>query len=327
MPITTTMFPALTDHLDNIFNEVAKSKVSKMIGPDIFNVKDTTKLNYDHLILHGLGMPERLVQGSDIPMVSTEEGDSITWVQKEYGKGYAVTKKMRKFDLYDQIDQLGASLPTGAFAAIEQSMADSILYGWANSYTDVFGESGVSGLGPDGIMLFNASHSNNINSNVFSNVIVDGSTSNPTLSRSAVIAARKAGLVYKDPNGLIRPINLDTLLVAPSKQDLAERMLYSTQMAGTGNNDIEPLKGQVKLKVWPQLETRSDSTDTSAYWFMYDSEQVKETLHAKFSEKPSLDAPEKVYRSKNWEYTCDFYYTLGLGYPAYIRGSNASESA
>lgn len=234
---------------------------------------------------------------------------------------------MRKFDLYGQIDQIVRSLPTGAFAAIEQSMADVLLYGWANSYTDVYSEAGVSGLGPDGVMLFNTSHTNNINSNVFSNLIVDGSTSNPLLSRSAVIAARKSGLVHTDPEGLIRPVNLNTLVVAPSNEDLANRMLNSEHMAGSANNDIEPLKGKVKLIVWPQLETRSDDTDTSAYWFMFDSQKVGESLNAKFSERPSLDPPDVVYRSKNWDYTCDFFYTLGLGYPAYIFGSDASEAA
>ena len=45
-----------------------------------------------------------------------------------------------------------------------------------------------------------------------------------------------------------------------------------------------------------------------------------------FAKKPVLDAPEQVYTNKNWDYSCDFYYTLGIGFPAYIWGSNASGS-
>jgi hypothetical protein len=254
-----------------------------------------------------------------------EEGDKVSWVQKYYGDAVAITKEMRKFELYNQIDQLIRSLPEGAFSAIEQSMADVLGHGWATSYTDVYGET-VSGVGPDGVALFSASHSNNLNSNTFSNIIVDGATSNPELSRSAIVSARRQGRLHKDPNGLIRPVNLDTLIVPPSLEDLAERIIYSTQMAGTANNDIEPLKGKVKLVTWPQLETLSDTTDTSAYWYMIDSNLAKETLQAKFAERPSLDPPEEVYRSKNWEYSCDFFYTLGLGYPAYVFGSKGDKS-
>jgi hypothetical protein len=122
-------------------------------------------------------------------------------------------------------------------------------------------------------------------------------------------------------------VNLDTLVVAPSNEDLAERILLSTSMSGTANNDINPLKGKIKnIIVWERLETRSDGTDTSAYWFMYDSAQVGETLNCLFAERPSLDAPDQVYSNKNWDYSCDFFFTVGLGYPAYIFGSNASGS-
>jgi hypothetical protein len=124
---------------------------------------------------------------------------------------------------------------------------------------------------------------------------------------------------------VIRGIDLDTLVVAPSNEDLAERILYSNNLPGTANNDINALKGKVKnLIVWDQLETRSDDTDTSAYWFMCNSAKVKRTLKCKFAERPTLDAPEQVYLNKNWDWTLDFYYALGLGYARYIYGSNAA---
>lgn len=77
MPITTTMFSSLTDDMQSIFNEVAKTSVSEMVGSKIFSVKDTNRLTYDHLILHGLGMPSKIAEGQDIPMSTTEEGKFI----------------------------------------------------------------------------------------------------------------------------------------------------------------------------------------------------------------------------------------------------------
>lgn len=323
MAITVEDFKSLTEDLQDIFNEVAKAKTSEMVGPTIFNVEDTNRRTFEHLILHGAGIPSKVTPGQELPLVDMEEGDKITWTQKYYGNAIAITKEMRMFDLYNQIEQLVRSLPEGAFSAIEQSMADILGHGWDTSYVDIYGDT-VSGLGPDGVALFSASHSNNLNSSVFSNIIKDGTTSNPVLSRSAIVSARNQGRLHKDPNGLIRPVNLDTLIVPPSLSDLAERIIYSGQMAGTANNDIEPLKGKVNLVVWPQLEALSDGTDSSKQWYMVDTKLVKETLNAKFAERPSLDPPEEVYRSKNWVYTCDFFYSLGLGYPAYIFGSNGT---
>lgn len=60
---------------------------------------------------------------------------------------------------------------------------------------------------------------------------------------------------------------------------------------------------------------------------MIDSGKVRETLNCLFAERPSLDAPEQVYANKNWEYTCDYFYTIGIGYPAYVIGSDGTGSA
>lgn len=322
--ITTKDFEALTEDLQSIFNEAAKNKVANMKGNEIFNVFDTDRLTYDHQILHGVSGIKKVAEGEDLPKISSKEGDSITWTQEYYGAIFSVTKKMRKFDLYNQIKKLPKTLVEDAFDKIDQSFADVLLYGFsASNYVDVYGES-VPAVGPDGLALFSASHTNNINSNTFSNIITSD-TVNPLLSRDAIVAARVQAATHKDPNGIKRPINLDTLVVAPSNEDLAERILYSELVPGSANNDRNTLKGKVKkLIVWERLEERSDGTDTSAYWFMFDSTKVDESLQALFAERPTLDAPDEVYSNKNWDYSCDFFYAIGRGYPAYIFGSNAT---
>ena len=89
--------------------------------------------------------------------------------------------------------------------------------------------------------------------------------------------------------------------------------------------DSNPLKGKIsKIIVWPRIDVRTGGTDTDQYWFMADSRKVGETLKSKFAERPSLDAPEEIYENKTWEYSIDFYYTVGLGLAAYIRGSRGT---
>lgn len=325
--ITRADYASLTDDLQSIFGEVSNNAIAEMVGKQVFDVFDTNRRTYDHLILHGVEGIQEVTPGQDLPRVTSEEGDSITYTQRYFGALVPITKDMRKFDLYNQIESVARSIIQDGWDKFDQSLADVLLNGWSTSYTDVYGKT-ISGVGPDALALFSASHSNNINSNVFSNVIQDsGATSNPTLSRDAIVNAIKQGRTHQDPNGHTRPVRLDTLIVSPENEDLAERIVMSEYIQGSANNDRNPLKGKIKqILVWERLQTRSDGTDTSAYWFMADSRMIGESLKAIFAERPSLDAPEQVYENKNWEYSIDYYYTVGLGYPAYVFGSNASGS-
>lgn len=326
MPIFVSDFSALTDDLQSIFNQVAKQKVAENVGFQVFNVEDTNRRTYDHLVLHGLAGVKRVIPGSELPSVTTEQGDTITFTQEYFGARAIVTKEMRKFDLYNQIEQVVRSIVEDSFDKVDQSLADVLSQGSNTTYTDVYGDS-VTGTGPDGLALFSASHSNNLNSTTFSNIITDGTTTNPALSRAAIVYWRAQGLTHTDPNGIVRPINFDTLIVSPENEDLAERIVYSTSMSGTANNDVNPLKGKIKkIVVWPRLQTAGDTTDTSAYWYLADSRLMKESLMALFAERPTLDPPDQIYASKNWEYTTDYFYVIGRGYPAYIARSTGAGS-
>jgi hypothetical protein len=168
----------------------------------------------------------------------------------------------------------------------------------------------------------------NINSNTYRNQIKDSlAVENPTLSRDAIVQARVDASQHQDPEGVKRSVMLDTLLVPMALEDLAERLVYSTQIPGSANNDLNGLKGKIKeIKTWARLDETSAGTSRSAYWFLYDSRLVGETLKSKFAERPTLDAPDEVYMNKNWDYTLDFFYTVGLGYQAYIWGSQGDNN-
>jgi len=322
--IVLTDFESLTDDLQEIYNEASKVKVANMEGNKVFEIRDTNRLTFDHLILHGVGGMSEVTPGADLPTVNSDEGDSISYTQRYFGANFKVTKQMRKFDLYEQIEGLAKSMADNTFDRLDQSYADALLYGQSTSYTDVWGST-VSAVGPNGLALFSTVQSNGVSTSSItnSNIITNSdATVNPALSRDAIVNQRRLSRVYKDPENLVKGTHLDTVLIAPANEDLAERILFSTQMSGTGNNDVNSLKGKIKnLIVWDRLETRSDDTDTSAYWFMSDSSKVGETLKSKFAERPTLDAPEQVYRNKNWEYTTDMFYTIGLGYQLYVAGS------
>lgn len=325
MPITVNDFPSLTDNLQELFVERAKRKVAESTGFELFDVKDTERRTFDHLVLHGVSGIQEVTPGQDLPSLTTEEGDSITWTQRYFGALAIVTKAMRKFDLYNQIESQVTSLVDDAFDKVDQSLADYLSQGWSTSHTDVYGKT-ISTVGPDGLQLFSASHSNPLSTSVYSNIISDGTNSNPHLSREAIVYQLAQGLVHTDPNGLIRPIRYDLLIVPPALEDLARRLVETERLPGSANNDRNPLYGRLKVVVWARLQTSADGTDRSTYWYMADSTGIKETLKCLFAERPSLDPPETVYANKNWEFSCDFFYTNGIGYQAYVAGSQGDDT-
>ena len=325
--ITTADFASLTDDIQSDFQEYAAVAVADMIGPTIFDEKTNVgRKTWDHLVLHGIGGIREVAEGEDYPAASTNEGDSITYTQRQFGKKCSVTKQMRMFDLRDRITSVVKTSTQEAFDLIDQSYADVLGNGQSTSYTDVYGGT-VSAVGPDGLELFHTAHTNNINSVTYRNQIKNSSsTENPPISRDAMVQARVDARVYSDPNGLVRPVRLDKVLVAPQNEDAALRFVLSPQLPGVNENDINPLQGAVEVITWERLQTRSDGTDTSAYWYMFDSRNAGETLKSFFAQAPMITPPEVVHENANWDYVIDYLYAWGIGFQAYVWGSDATSS-
>lgn len=325
MPILTTDFSSLTDDLEEIFQEASGDAISEMVGPKVFGVSETNRKTYDYQVIHGLAGVELVGEGGNLPRLSTVEGDSATWTQARYGAIAPVTKDMRKFDLHDKIEEMIRTLVEDAWQKVDQSMADVLGNGFsASNYTDVYGAS-VEATCPDGVALFSASHSNNLNSDTFRNLIRNSAgTANPVLSREAIIEARIDAANHKDANGVNRPLDLNRIIVSPALSDEAMRIVGSDKISGSAENDINPLKGKVDVLEWARLSTRTGGTDTSAYWYMCNSRKVSKSLRVLFAEKPSLDAPDEVYRNKDWEYSLDYYYAIGRAFPNQIWGSQGT---
>lgn len=325
--ITTSDFPTLTQKLNEWFNEAASLNVESWIGQQLFDVGETNWQTYNGLILNGAAKFDRVAEGAQLPAGTISEGDNMSITQKRHGGRIIVTKDMRMFDRYDQIQEIVTDNTEFAFDRIDQSQADLLLNGFTGtSYTDIYGFT-QSNVTPDGVVFFSASHTNNQGSGTARNLIRNSAgTANPALDRAAIVTARKDGRINRDPNSANRPVVLDRLIVSATNEDLAERIVYSSGVAGTPNVDLNPLKGKINnILVWSRLDTRgSDSTDTSAYWFMASSTRSKKTLKSPFAQKPMLYAPEKISDSRSWEYDLDAYYTLGLLYPFFVWGSTGA---
>ncbi len=326
MALTTADYSTLTQKLNEWYNEAANEEVNAWQGKEIFDVSETDWQTYNYLILNGLAKFDRVAEGAQLPIASSVEGDSVTATQKRYGGRVGVTKDMRLFERYDQMEELVQTAVSFAFDRVDQSQADLLLNGFAStSYTDLYGFS-QSNVTPDGVVFFSASHSNNQNGSVSRNLIKNSSaTANPALDRNPLVQARADAKKHLDPNGSNRPITLDTLIVSATNEDLAERVVYSSGVQGTPNVDLNPLKGKVSnIMVWSRLDTRSDGTDTSAYWFLASKKNVSKTLKSPFAQKPMMGEATQVHDSLTWEYPIDAYYVLFIGQPYNVWGSTGA---
>ena len=326
MAIRKTDFPTLTQKLNSWFNESARNAIADWVGKDYYDVGETDWEVFNTLTIYGLGRPSRVADGQQFPQLQSEEGDSISLTQIQYADRFGVTKRMRKFERYDQIKPLARSMADGFFDSIDQSQADLLTNGFSgSSFTDVYGYS-QSNLANDGVVAFSASHTNNLNGNTFSNLITNAAgTANPALDRDPIVNTVAAGRKFKDPNNLNRPVKLDRLLVSATKYDLAFRIVYSQGVQGTPNVDSNPLRGDVNaLVMWSRLDQDAAGNDRSARWFMCDSRFVKVSLRSPFAQRPMMFPPEEVNDSKTWEYTGDMFYAMGVDHPKFVHGSTGA---
>ena len=231
------------------------------------------------------------------------------------------------FDEYDEVEANVRTIVDDGMNKIDQSLADILSNGFSTTaYNDVYGDS-ITPVGGNGKSLFSEAHSNGATSRTFSNLIAKGATKNPELSIDAIESARKMGYLYKDPNGINRPIEFDTILVSPEFEKEALIMVHSALLPGTGNNDVNPYKGRFKVKVWSKLAMTAAGVDTSKQWFMYNSKLVGNTFKLFWAQHPKLAKPQEFNPDANWHYLFDYIYSRGFGWAPYIVGSKGTNQA
>jgi len=328
--IRTSDYSTLTQKLNEWYNEASVERIQDWIGQGIFDVGETDWQVYNYLILNGMGRFDHVAEGAQLPVASSVEGDSTTATQRRFGGRVGITKDMRMFERYDQMEEIVRSAVDLAWDKIDQSQADILTNGFSGtSYTDIYGIS-QSNTSPDGVVFFSASHTNNNDSNTHRNLIRNSAgTANAALDRDPIVKTRADARTHTAPSdgtySVNRPINLDLLIVSETNDDLARRIVFSQGVQGTPNIDNNPLTAKVKnILTWSRLDTRGDGTDTSAYWFMADSRNVKKTLKSPFAQRPMMGEATQVHDSLNWEYPIDAYYTLFIGQPYNVWGSTGA---
>lgn len=304
-----------TSHLkmiDEIYQESMKEKLDDLVLLRIFDEETNSHRNDTIIIEEWLTGVSYIPENSEYPDAEPGDSDSYTMEKAKYGAKVLITEEMKKYNEIGSMKERIRSIVDDWMEKIEQSLADILLYGFSTSpYTDVYGKT-MGAVGQKGLALFNSTDGN---------IITAGSTQNPALSVQALDAAYIMGATRKNTKGQYKSIKYDTLLVSPALRSLADTLVNSDKLPGSSDNAVNFNKGRFKVVESPRLSQRSDGTDTSAYWFVFDSKKIKRQLKVKWAKKPELKAVGEVLFDANEVHRFSYWYSRGFLNYNFIAGS------
>lgn len=328
--LDTSKYSNLTDHLiqiDKIYKDTQSQKMAEAMYPYLFDVIDKPVKNYTMQILHGAYGIKKKVEWGRYAALTTWEWDKVTFQQSTYGGSVAITKESKVYDDYDLVYEQAKTSFEDMFDKIDQWTADMILHWFTTTaYTDVYDET-VSFLWADWLQLFSAVHTNWLTSSKYSNLCISGWSTHPAFGYDGVNDTRVAARKYKNPQWQSQPMILDTIIVWPALETLAYRLALSDLIPWSDKNDVNPLKGKLKVMVWDRLAEAYDWTDASLYWFMADSRYIKNTLKMIYWQRPWIFWPrESRENSLDKEIIVDTLYAQGFGFQKNLWGSKWDSS-
>lgn len=315
MVMKTTDYRDQTSHLkmiDEIFQESMKDKLDDLPLLKIFDEETNSHRNDTILVEEWLTWVSFIPENSEYPDANPWDSDTFTMTKYKYGAKVVITEEMKKYNEVGSMKERIRSIVDEWMEMIEQSLADILLYGFSTSaYTDVYWKS-TGAVGQKGRALFNTTDWN---------VITVGATANPELCTASLNAAYVMGRTHKNSLGQYKSVKYDTLLVTPQLRAIAEQLVNSDHLPWSSDNAVNFNKGRFKIVESNRLSTRSDGTDTSAYWFVFDSKKVKNQLKVKWAKHPELKAVGEVIFDANEVHRFSFRYARWFLNFNYIAGS------
>ena len=309
-----------TSHLkmiDEIFQESMKDKLDDLVLLKIFDEETNSHRNDTILIEEWLTWVSYIPENSEYPDANPWESDNMTFTKHKYGAKVLITEEMKLYnEVWDMKERIRSIVDEG-MEMLEQSLAD-ILLNWfsTSSYTDVFGKT-TGAVGQKGRALFNTTDWN---------VITVGATANPELCTASLNAAYVMGRTHKNSLGQYKSVKYDTLLVSPALRAIADTLVDSDHLPWSSDNAVNFNKGRFKVIESNRLSSKSDGTDTSAYWFVFDSKKIKRQLKVKWARHPRLKLVWECIFDANEVHRFSFIYSRGFLNFNYIAGSTWANS-
>lgn len=253
VPMRSTDFrsivePILNEEFDGLYNQRADE------WKQVFTERQGIPRNYhEEPVLFGFGAAPELPDGMPVTYQSGGVLFNARYVYRVYGLAFALTKVLVEDGDHISIGQTYAKHLAQSLIETKETLCANILNRAFNG----------SYAGGDGVSLVNTAHP--IASGTFSNQLTTAANLSQTSLEQMLIQIRNA----IDNNGKRIRLNPEKLVVSPSNVFQAEVLLKSVLRAGTGNNDINPIKSMGMLGGGQANLSRL--TSTTAWWVQTDA--------------------------------------------------------
>jgi len=242
-------------------------------------------------------------EGTAIAYDNAQEAWTTRYNHETIALGFSITEEAIEDNLYDSLSGRYTKGLARAMAYTKQVKAASILNNGFNS----------SYVGGDGVALFSTAHPL-VNGGTNSNTPTTQADLNETSLESAVIQI--AG--WTDERGLLIAAKPKKLIVPPSLQFVATRLLDTKLRVGTNNNDINAIENNGSI---PEGYTINHFlTDVNA-WFL--TTDVPNGLKH-FVRTPLQNSMDGDFDTGNVRYKARERYSFGWSDPLGVWGSSGS---
>ena len=250
MAQTRGTFDALNDNVDKTLQGIMKAQLKELpkIYTGYYNIKSSDR-KFERIVTYvPFGDTIAKEEGVAYSMDQIRQGYTKDFTHTENGLGFEVTQTALEDDAENLLNRAGEWLSFSARYVEEGRAANPLNNGFTTEST------------PDGVSLFNTAH-----------VLKNGGTAKNRPSTDADLSAQSLAQAMidvqtdqKDEAGhLAAPIMSWTLVVHPSNEFLADRLINSTGLPGSADNDRNPIKS---LRTW-KVVVNPRLSDPDA-WFL-----------------------------------------------------------
>lgn len=221
----------------------------------VFNVRTSKKAKETDYGMGAFGdWTARATNLSPVDYKQLDPGLERTYTHKAYTQGFMIERELYDDEQYNQIEKFPKAMARSGRASVEKNAATLFVKGFDDD-------------GYDGKPLFATDHPL-LNSEKTGSNLMTGALSRETLAKAIEMMRSTV-----DEAGNLIQMKPDTLIVPPALEDMARRLLHTTKLPGTADNDTNEYLSDsgIKIVVYDYLGSASGGSDTA--WFLQDSKR------------------------------------------------------
>lgn len=208
---------------------------------------------------HGMGAfgdwELRADEVSNVSYAKIKDGKDVVYRHKAFTKGFMIGRELYDDEKYGQMKKMAKALARAGRAKVEKDAISLLLKGFKKTSPEF--------VGIDGLCLFHDQHTLVDSSKKCSNVLTEA------LSEESLKKAIKMMSEQLDEAGNLIQMKATKLIVPPALEDTAIRLLKSTHLPGSQDNDTNAyLKDRMEIVVMDYLGETAGGSDK--VWFLQD---------------------------------------------------------